>query len=202
MTQTLKKELFEVNDASDYYKKFYKAQNKLKPVVLNYLFRNISFLSYRDKVRAITINECEHISKTLNIPYKLVHKFISEFLINLLNFRRFLNDNPDILRNRNQNLVIRIILCRFYRLAPVFDCKRAKENAHRLKSKLDNLFFWPQIMTQIAIVIFITDLLDKTLPQKIIQTNLRALCSCSAYAFHRTRNKIGLTSKFIKNLVT
>ena len=45
-----------------------------------------------------------------------------------------------------------------------------------------------------------TDLLDKNKPQKIIQSNLRALCCCSAYAFHRTRNKIGLTTKFIKNL--
>ena len=27
---------------------------------------------------------------------------------------------------------------------------------------------------------------------KLRQTNLRALCGCSAYAFHRTRNKIWL----------
>jgi hypothetical protein len=60
-------------------------------------------------------------------------------------------------------------------------------------------------MTQVAIVIFITDLLDTTanrILKKIIQTNLRALCCCSAYAFHRTRNKIGLTTDFIKNLST
>jgi len=200
MTQTLKKESFEVDSICDYYNKFYKSQNKLKPIVLNYLFRNISFLTLREKVRVITASENIHISEALTIPVKLVHKVISEFLVGMLNFRKLINKNPKILHVRDQNQIINIILHRFYRLAPVFDYKRAKENARRLKDKLDTLFFWPQLMTQLTIVVFITDLLDKNEPQKIIQSNLRALCSCSAYAFHRTRNKIGLTSKFIKSL--
>jgi len=200
MTQTLKKESFEVDNINDYYNKFYKSQKKLKPIVLNYLFRNISFLTIREKVRVITASENIHISEALTIPVKLVHKVISEFLVCLLNFRKFVNKNPKILHARDQNQIINIILHRFYRLAPVFDYKRAKENVRRLKDKLDTLFFWPQLMTQLTIVIFITDLLDKNEPQKIIQSNLRALCSCSAYAFHRTRNKIGLTSKFIKSV--
>lgn len=200
MTQTLKKEDFEVESINDYYNNYYKSQNKLKPIILNYLFRNISFLTIREKVRVITTSENKRISEALNIPVKLVHKFISEFLIGLLNFRKFINNNPKVLHARDQNQIINIILHRFYRLAPVFDYKRAKENARRLKDKLDTLFFWPQLMTQLTIVIFITDLIAKSEPQKIIQSNLRALCSCSAYAFHRTRNKIGLTSKFIKSL--
>jgi len=202
MTQTLNKENFKVNDASDYYIKYYKTQNKLKPIVLNYLFRNISFINYREKIRAITISEYNHISKELSIPNRLIHKFISEFLIGLLKFRKFLHVNPKILQNKEQNHVINLFLYKIYRLAPVFDYKRAKENARRLKKKLNRLFFWPQLMTQLSIIIFITDLLDKTQSQKIIQTNLRALCSCSAYAFHRTRNKIGLTTKFIKGLTS
>lgn len=200
MTQSLKKENFEVDDIDDYYNKYYKAQNKLKPIVLNYLFRNISFLTFREKIRAVTVSENNDISEALKIPGKLVHKFISEFLIGLLNFRKFLNKNPEVLHARAKNQIINIVLYRFYQLAPVFDYKRAKENARRLKDKLDTLFFWPHLMTQLAIVIFITDLLDKGKPQKMIQTSIRALCSCSAYAFHRTRNKIGLTSKFIKSL--
>ncbi len=200
MTQTLKKESFEVDSINDYYNKYYKFHNKLKPIVLNYLFRNVSFLTIREKVRTLTASESVHISEALTIPIKLVHKVISEFLVGLLNFRKFINKNPNVLHARDQNQFINIILHRFYRLAPVFDYKRAKENARRLKEKLDMLFFWPQLMTQLTIVIFITDLLDKSEPQKIIHSNLRALCSCSAYAFHRTRNKIGLTSKFIKCL--
>ncbi len=200
MTQTLKKETFEVDNINDYYNKYYKSQNKLKPIVLNYLFRNISFLTLREKTRAVTASENIHISKALTIPVKLVHKFNSEFLIGLLNLRKFLNSNPEVLHAKDQRKIINIFLYRFYRLAPVFDYKRAKENARRLKEKLDTLFFWPQLITQLTIVIFITDLLDKSKPQKIIQTNLRALCGCSAYAFHRTRNRIGLTSKFIKSL--
>ncbi len=200
MTQTLKKETFEVDSITDYYNKYYKSQNKLKPIILNYLFRNISFLTLREKLRVITASENIHISEALTIPVKLVHKVISDFLIGLLNFRKFINNNPKVLHVKNQNQIINIVLHRFYRLAPVFDYKRAKENARRLKDKLDTLFFWPQLMTQLTIVIFITDLLDKSEPQKMIQSNLRALCNCSAYAFHRTRNKIGLTSKFIKSL--
>ncbi|TKJ18045.1 MAG: hypothetical protein CEE43_19015 [Promethearchaeota archaeon Loki_b32] len=86
----------------------------------------------------------------------------------------------------------------FHRLAPIFDLKRAKENAKILQEKLRRLCICPQVMTQVAVIIFITDLLDNTLfrkYQKIIQSNVRVLCNCSAYAFHRTRNKIGLTPK-------
>ncbi len=47
-------------------------------------------------------------------------------------------------------------------------------------------------MTKIAIVIYVTDLKDPQVEKPIKQTNIRALCGCSAYAFHRTRNKLGL----------
>jgi len=101
--------------------------------------------------------------------------------------------HPEILHSKAQTLPI--LLWRLHRIAPVFDYKRAKENTKRLQKKLNQLCFWPQVMTQLAIVLFITDQLDTTQPQKIIQVNLRALCSCSGYAFHRTRNKIGLPTK-------
>ena len=200
MVQILKKQYIDVRDGSDYYNKFYKHQNGLKPIVLNYLFRNIAFVTNQDKIRALTTPEYENITENTKIPVKLIHKFVSCFLIDLLRFKLFIKENPQILNSKKQNRKVHIYLHKFYRIAPVFDYKRAKENARLLKLKLDQLFFWPQIMTQIAIIIFITDVLDKNHSQKIIQANLRTLCSCSAYAFHRTRNKVGLTSKFIKNL--
>lgn len=201
MVQTLKKQFIDVRDSSDYYNKFYKYQNGLKPTVLNYLFRNIAFVTNQDKIRALATTDYENITKNTNIPVKLIHKYVSCFLIDLLGFKRFIRKNPQILNSKKQNRKVRIYLHKFYRIAPVFDYRRARENARILKLNLDKLFFWPQIMTQICIIIFITDLLDKNHPQKLIQTNIRALCDCSAYAFHRTRNKIGLTSKYIKNLL-
>jgi hypothetical protein len=87
---------------------------------------------------------------------------------------------------------MKIYLHKFSRFAPVFDFHRAKQNACILEMKLNRICFWPQFMTQIAIVIYVTDLNDSRFEKKIKQTNLRALCGCSAYAFHRSRNKLGL----------
>lgn len=47
-------------------------------------------------------------------------------------------------------------------------------------------------MTNIAIIVFVTDKNDKIHSKRIIQANLRLLCDCSAYSFHRTHNKLGL----------
>lgn len=200
MTQTLKKQGFAVSNVAEYYTKYYKAQRVLRPVVLSYLFRNICFTTHREVIRAVSQVEYEKVSNATNIPIPLIHKFISRFLIDLIRFKRFLFENKSVLRTKNQSRSVQIYLHKLYRLAPVFDYKRARENAKILRIKLDGLFFWPQVMTQIAVVIFITDLLDKSQPDKIIQANLRALCSCSAYAFHTTRNRIGLTTKYIKKL--
>ncbi|MFX1419596.1 MAG: hypothetical protein ACFE9N_11810 [Promethearchaeota archaeon] len=198
MTQTFKKQELIVDDISEYYKKFYKAQHQVRINVLNYLFRNITFLTNREKIRAITIPEYQIITKNLEVPQILVHRFISKFLVELLNFKKLLNHHPEILHSNSHTIYI--LLRKIYRIAPVFNYKRAKENLKRLQKKLATLFFWPQIMTQLAIVIFVTDLLDKGKQSKFIQSNLRALCCCSAYAFHRTRNKMGLTTNYIRNL--
>lgn len=193
MTQTLKEQDFKVDDVSEYYKKFYKAQNQIRLLVLNYLFRNISFLTRREKIRAITISEYQTISRDLEVPQILVHKFISRFLVSLLHFRKLLDLHPEILHYKAQTLPI--LLWRVHRIAPVFDYRRAKENAKILQKKLGHICFWPQVMTQLAVILFITDHLDTSQTQKMIQVNLRILCCCSAYAFHRTRNKIGLKTK-------
>jgi len=200
MTQTLKKQDINIDSGSDYYDKYYRSPNEVRETVLNYLFRNISFSTKRGKVRAINLDESKQASEDTGIPVVLVHKFISQFLVNSIKFKKFLHKNPEVLSSRGQLSLISILLRRFFRLAPVFDLTRARGNAKILQQKLNNLYFWPQIMTQVAVTIFITDLLDTQKDIKIIQSNLRVLCSCSAYAFHRTRNKIGLTTEYIKSL--
>ncbi|NVM34399.1 MAG: hypothetical protein HWN81_02310 [Candidatus Lokiarchaeota archaeon] len=200
MVQTLKKQSYEADSIEEYYKTFYIAQQKFKPIVLNYLFRNVALITKQENIREISKREYSQISKTLSVPKAIVQKFISKFLEDLQLFRNFLLNNPEILKSKDQERKVRIYLHKLYRMAPIFDYKRARENAGILKKKLDHLFFWPQVMTQIAVIIFITDILDKNSTQKIIQSNLRTFCSCSAYAFHRTRNKVGLTSEYIKSL--
>ena len=199
MTQTLKKQNTEIYSGFEYYTKFYKSQNGFKSIILDFIFRNIS-LTKNERIHVLTKTDYDLVNSKLDIPTVLIHKYCSRFLVNLVQIKKFLNKYPYVLKSRNQERKVLIYLRKIYRLAPVFDYKRAKENTRRLRKKLDYLCFWPQVMTQVAVVIYITDLLDKKKPQKIIQSNLRALCCCSAYAFHRTRNRIGLTTKYIKNL--
>jgi len=203
MTQAVEKQEIEteIESSEDYYTKFYKNQHKLRPIIIDYLFRNISFLTHKENIKAVTLADYRKISESLEIPERIIHKFVSEFLLKLIYLKRFLKNNPTFLSSNAPEHIIRSYLHRLYRLAPIFDYKRAKENAKILKIKLDILSFWPQFMTQITVVIFITDLLDKSKPNKVIQSNLRTLCCCSAYAFHRTRNKIGLTTEYTRNLL-
>ena len=92
------------------------------------------------------------------------------------------------------NRKIRAHLHKIHRFAPVFNYERAKKNLEILHLLLKKKLFWPQINTQIAIVIYVTDKNDKNYQdnERIIQKNIRMLCSCSAYAFHRTRNMLDI----------
>ncbi|MFX0023701.1 MAG: hypothetical protein ACFE9S_15345 [Candidatus Hermodarchaeota archaeon] len=202
MSQTLKKSTIKAHDIDEYYAKYFKDPKAFHPIVLDYLFRNVTFASNNDRIRAITASEYNQICEATNVPQIIVHRIISCFLVDLIRVRKFFKENAKVFSSRHQARKVRIYLHKLHRLAPVFDYKRARENARRLEIKLSQLCFRPQIMTQVAIVIFITDLLDKRsrVHYKIIQSNLRTFCNCSAYAFHRTRNKLGLTATYIRNL--
>lgn len=203
MSQTLKKPIIKAHDINEYYLKFFKNSRAARPVVLDYLFRNITFASNNEKIRVLTDFEYSQITEATNVPKIIVHRIISAFLVDLIRIKKYFKTNAKLFCSRHQTQKVRIYLHKLYRLAPVFDYKRARENAKRLEVKLSQLCFRPQIMTQVAVVIFITDLLDNQLSRahsKIIQSNLRIFCNCSAYAFHRTRNKIGLTTDYIKKL--
>ena len=155
--------------------------------------RNFLFLS----------QSTNHSIKQFNLLVSEIWKFRDDPVFHHLRIKKFFRENAKLFCSRHQTRKVRIYLHKLHRLAPVFDYKRARENAKRLEIKLNQLCFRPQTMTQVAIVIYITDLLDKHHSRaffKIIQSNLRVFCNCSAYAFHRTRNKIGLTADYIKKL--
>ena len=163
----------------------------IEKLVLNCLFRDLSFANRSCQIRSLTSQEYNYIATLTKIPVKVVRSVISRFLVKLVYFRRFLR-NYAFSDYTHRLKKLQIYLHKINSIAPLFDYKRAKENARILKLKLKYLCFFPQFLTQIAVVIFITDLNDIRFEKKIVQTNLRLLCDCSAYAFHRTRNKLGL----------
>lgn len=199
MTETVKKDIVRSFRVSRSRRRKIARNKKLKIRLLNCLFRYTSFVDGNERLRQISDIECKVLSSKTKIPVSKVRKILDKFLVNLAYFKEFLRSGLLTYSISDQARKVRIYLHKVYRLAPVFDYKRARENARRLKLKLDQLLFWPQVMTQVAIIIYVTDYLDKNRKNdKLLQTNLRALCDCSAYAFHRTRNKIGL-QKMISN---
>ncbi len=192
MTQSLKSQEYDLRQGPENDNKFLKVQRQQKICILNYLFRYITFTTRREEIRAIPRILYRQMSNKLQIDITIVHHIVSRFLVDLIRIKKFINENSYVLYSKNRATLVRSYLHKFYRLAPVFDYNRAKENAKILKIKLDAHYFWPHITTQVAVVIYITDKLDPSQKDKILQSNLRSLCNCSAYAFHRSRNKIGL----------
>lgn len=200
MTETIKKDIVRSFRVSRSQKRKIAKNKKLKIRLLNCLFRYTSFVDGNENLRRISDIECKVLSSKTNISVSKVRKILDKFISDLTYFKAFLRSGLLTYSIADQARKVKIYLHKVHRLAPVFDYKRARENARRLKLKLDQLLFWPQVMTQVAVVIFITDSLDKHWDNsKLLQTNLRALCDCSAYAFHRTRNKIGLQRMLLRS---
>ena len=183
---------FYIDKASIINKTIFEFQRDVRNTVLNCLFRNYSFFTPAQKVRELSLIELRGIAGTSKIPVKVVNSVVSKFLVELRFVSKFFKVNSVSYTPFSHLRKMNIYLHKFNRLAPVFDFQRAKQNAKILQGKLNSLCFWPQFMTQVAIIIYVTDLKDPCIKKKLKQTNLRALCGCSAYAFHRTRNKLGL----------
>ena len=190
MTQVEKK--YYVNRAPIVDRTIFEFRHEVRNTVLNCLFRDYSFFTPLQEIRELPPIELRGIAGTTKIPVKVVDSVVSKFLIELKYVRTFFKNNSVSYTPLSHLRKMYIYLHKFNRLAPVFDFRRAKQNARILETKLNHLCFWPQFMTQVAVVLYVTDLNDSQFEKKIKQTNLRALCGCSAYAFHRTRNKLGL----------
>lgn len=191
MTQIVKKEYPWITPLSDSRT----TQKKVESTVLNCLCREICFVAYFEEIKAIPEAEMRRVASLVSLPYNLVRSIITKFLVDLVYFRRFLRTYKFTYDYTRSFRKLTIYLHKLHRLVPVFNFSRAKENARILKKILNRLCFLPQFTTQLAIVMFVTDINDQTVEKNIIQANLRMLCNCSAYAFHRTRNKIGIGSK-------
>ncbi|MFX0071300.1 MAG: hypothetical protein ACFFAO_09440 [Candidatus Hermodarchaeota archaeon] len=165
---------------------------RIKKKVLNHLFRTYSLINCQHIISELTESEYFKLSETTKFPELIVYNIIKCFLKDLFLWNRFLSECKIKHNPENHLKKVKVYLYKIHRLAPVFNYKRAKKNLESLHILCSNTNFWPQITTQLAVVIYITDKLDKNIPKNknLMQKNIRTLCNCSAYAFHRTRKKL------------
>ena len=170
-----------------------------KKEILDYFFRCESLLDNNGKVVTLNYFLVENIAKETQISHNLVLKAMGQFLERVAYFKQFLESGLIAWAPGKQQLLrkVRVYLHKVHKLAPVFDYDRAKKNLELLHVLLGRKFFWPHVPTQLALVIFVTDRNDPDLANNnyILQKNLRALCSCSAYSFHMARNKLGINKE-------
>lgn len=166
--------------------------------VIDFLLRNYSIFDWfiedkGDIVDFLTEKMYVKVSERVNVDLTLTHAIIERFLSQLIGLRSFLNANKIPWNHDLERLkrIVRAYLHKVFRVAPVFDYKRARVNLDRLYSLLSKNTYWPKIGIQLALVIFVT---DKNSPEskKLLQKNIRALCYVSAYAFHRARNILSI----------
>ena len=163
-----------------------------KKVVLDFLFRNLCFIDEQNNIKEFSKEDLDKIGMETNLSNQKIISIINQFLMNVRNLKGFFDLKPinweyDIAKLTKK---VRLYLHKLYRIAPIFSYNRAKENLNKLHLLLGQKNHWPHITTQMALVLFITDRNDRNIKKNryIMQKNLRAFCSCSAYAFHHARN--------------
>jgi len=172
------------------------SEKELKVTLLYALLRNFSMFTDGKICESLKNDDIKLLASIAEIPYPIVQNKVEKFLSDLIYLTKFFHNYKMKWEHEPKKLYrkARMQLHRIYRFAPVFNYDRARRNLEILHSVLKKKLFWPQINTQIAIVIYVTDKNDKNLQndERILQKNIRALCNCSAYAFHRTRNILNI----------
>ena len=124
----------------------------------------------------------------LTLPQDTIEAGLKWFLerINYFHSKKEMRWNPDL---DKRLLDLNDSLKTIHGIAPVFDLSRGLANLKTLQTISEIINVFPKFNTQMALVVFATDL--KAKPKKpLIQRNIRLLTNCSAYAFHRNRNLI------------
>ncbi len=168
--------------------------NKL--VVLNILTRKYSINRITSSILSDIVEECE-------LSRFQVKKIIDQFFLNLEGFHYFREQNGFkwVSQFKGRFRKSRVLLHKIYSIAPIFNYRRARVNLKNLQKLISRKSCNPKIMTQLAIAIAITDTKDENIENKnrILKINIRYICSCSAYAYHRTIKVLGLD--FLKGKV-
>ena len=167
--------------------------------IIDQFVRTYSVLINNDSFLKPPQEKLSKLSRELNISNETVQFIVENFLTKLVLFRNFIKHCEIRIGSMDKNKKIRIYLHKIYRLAPIFDYKRARTNLNILYRLFEKQNFWPTITTQLAILIYITDRYDPKFSKKILQKNIQIICNCSAYAFHRTKNRLKIDRMIKKN---
>jgi len=166
---------------------------KIRQKVLKTLFRGHPITKDGDETVLLDMlsdDTYRQISEESNIQEFLVRDIIEKFFAQFYYFRKFWKRSHIHWRYKQNRIYskVRIYLHKVYKLAPVFDYPRAKTNLKILQQFFQIASFWPRISTQLAMVIYLTDLNDPLSTKNLLMQNIRVLMDCSAYAFYRTKN--------------
>ena len=167
--------------------------------ILDYFMRMYPLTKYDTKLITRSDQELADIAEKIGLPYNQVFAYIGRFLAQITHFRKLLHGCKIRRGSGNMERKTRIYLHKIHRFAPVFDYKRAKANLRVLYRLLSIQRHFPSISTQLALVIYITDELDKDKKVKLLQKNIRSICSSSAYAFHKAKNRLNIDKLIGKN---
>ncbi|TFG28657.1 MAG: hypothetical protein EU532_04775 [Promethearchaeota archaeon] len=169
--------------------------------IIDQFARTYSVLRNNDSSIKLPQEKLNKLSGQLKISNETVQLIIENFLTKLVLFRNFVKYCEIRIGSMNKNKKLRIYLHKIYRLAPIFDYKRARINLNILYRLFEKQNFWPTLTTQLAILIYITDRYDPKFSKKILQKNIQIICNCSAYAFHRTKNRLEI-DRMIKKIIS
>lgn len=184
MTETLLKPIVDVEESE-----IITPSKVIKQRVLEYIFRNIPF-TQANRVTHLSLDKYRQLRTALNIPIPIIRDIYTRFVVDLTHFKVFQHRYTIGVGLKSPLRKSLVYLWKVYRIAPVFDYSRAKLNLKSLIVLLSRLNYWPQIMTQVAVTLYITEVNSATLKKLIPQNKICILCDCSPYAFHRCRNKV------------
>ena len=171
-------------------------KNKKRARVLNSFLRQYGICEGTKVLNELPADGYKRISCQTGISVVSVKTIIDKFLGDMDRINRFFKEStmPWTANLKRFERKLRCYIHRIHRLSPVFDYSRARVNASMLLKMMKKNALYPKIGVQACLVIFITDINDKNVEKdnRLIQKNLRMLCNCSAFAFHRARNVLGI----------
>jgi len=160
---------------------------RVKQFLLNRVFRYYK-LPKEDIISSFSKDLYEELSAISQIPLYEVKGIVNQALKEIVLTHNFLKTCH--LLSSTDPAKARIYLHKCYRIAPIFDYRRARENLIQLQEFFRLEGYIQKISTQITFAIYITDKNNTSTHRKIKQNNLRRLTSCSAFAFHRLINRL------------
>ena len=181
----------EIIDLSNAYLERLSSEKFLKNSVLVYFLNTISIVNREDsQLKQFFPSQIyKRISEKTSVSIPNIENIIKNFMRDIYYFRKFLANcflkhNP-----KNPKRKLRIYLHKIHKIAPIFDFKRARKNILPFLRLSYKCHLICQLSTQVARIIYITNQKGGD-DSKILQKNIRAITGCSAYAYHRTRNKL------------